>query len=313
MLTSLDLNKVNSESINLTGVRLIVLFSLLLDSPKTAEDINQHFIKNNYPKNIFSLDTLRNDLNALRLAGCTISRADKSTDYKYILSEHPFSLNINENISNLLTDVYNKIYKHLSISELIHFENFFKTLAKYAQNEEIAEKLIGISAIKHLDKTLLKDIYNAIIQNRTISFQYKSPNSRLINIQFIPQKLGFRSKKLYVFGFSITHNDCSFFHVSKIQTPLFIHLEKTKFKKTKIKVQYKLNAEKFKNFEANENQKILNKTLSEIFIEEIVDNKFILTQNLLAYGKDCTIIAPENYKKEFIQKLKSIRKLYKNG
>ena len=82
MLNSLNLSDINPSLINLTGIRLLVLFSLLLESPKSAEEISEYFEQNNYPKENFSIDTLRNDINALKYAGCSITRADKSNHFK---------------------------------------------------------------------------------------------------------------------------------------------------------------------------------------------------------------------------------------
>ena len=47
MLNSLKLSEINPSQINLTGVRLLVLFSLLVESPRTVEEINEYLqIKN---------------------------------------------------------------------------------------------------------------------------------------------------------------------------------------------------------------------------------------------------------------------------
>ena len=137
VLNSFKLEDIKPLLINLTGVRLLVIFSLLVESPKTAEEINDYFVKNNYPKDLFSSDTLRNDMNALRLAGCMISRADKHNDYKYNLISHPFELNIDMDFAKNLAKIYNRTYKDLKLRDLVLIENLFNELAKYTDNEEI--------------------------------------------------------------------------------------------------------------------------------------------------------------------------------
>ncbi|MBR1680187.1 hypothetical protein IJ707_00165, partial [bacterium] len=152
MLNTLRLEDIKPESINLTGVRLLVLFSLLLESPKTADEINEYFERNNYPKDTFSTDTLRNDLNALRYAGCNITRADKSNNFKYTLTTHPFELFIDKDIAMSLYKLYNKSYKYLTVEQLIKIENLFCTLADYTSDDDTSEFLKGISLIKNIDK-----------------------------------------------------------------------------------------------------------------------------------------------------------------
>ena len=118
MLNVLKLENIKPMLVNLTGVRLLVIFSLLLESPKTAEEINEYFEKNNYPKEIFSIDTLRNDLNALRYAGCDISRADKSNNFKYMIASHPFQLNIDMPQLKTCPPLY---HHHLQENHIINF------------------------------------------------------------------------------------------------------------------------------------------------------------------------------------------------
>ena len=173
MLNCLKLEQINPISINLTGIRLLVIFSLLLESPKTAEEINEYFEINNYPKECFSIDTLRNDLNALRYAGCEITRADKTNDYKYKLLAHPFELDIDETEVLNLSKLYKKAYIFLDIPQLINLENLFNLLANYTKKESVSEELKGISLLKDIDKELLKTLLTAGKNKNIISFNYK--------------------------------------------------------------------------------------------------------------------------------------------
>ena len=161
MLNSLKLEDIKPELINLTGVRLLVLFSLLIESPKTAEEISDYFEKNNYPKNIFSIDTLRNDMNALRSAGCKISRADKSNNFQYKLLSHPFEMTITMDLAKSFEKLYNNIFNRLTIQQLLLIENLFETISKYALDIETAEYLNGISLLKRLNKNILNDLVKA--------------------------------------------------------------------------------------------------------------------------------------------------------
>lgn len=312
MLNTLNLNEIKPELINLTGVRLLVLFALLLEAPRSAEEINDYFEKNNYPKNIFSADTLRNDLNSLRNAGCKISRADKSNKFKYNLISHPFDLNIDIDLAKEISILYLKHYKKFSIKQLILLENLFKKLALYTTDENVSEFLLGISLIKNVDKNLLLDLYKACKNEQTITFTYNSPNTGKQNFSFLIEDFEFRSKKLYITGYSLTHKQNAFLLASKILSPITVHLKKDLIPDLTQTVIYELKNLAFNNYQIADNEKILKQENNKITIEYKSDNSFKLMQKLLSYGADIKILSPENIKNEYIKKLQEIQKAYLN-
>ena len=114
--------------ISLTGVRSLVLLGLLMQEPRSLEEIRAKFIEYNILDETHSNDILRIDLNTLRSIGCEISRAGKKTNYKYTLLKHPFDLKITNEEINLLKRVYNKIKNNLSINALIQYDKLFKKM-----------------------------------------------------------------------------------------------------------------------------------------------------------------------------------------
>ncbi len=311
VLNSFKLEDIKPLLINLTGVRLLVIFSLLVESPKTAEEINDYFVKNNYPKDLFSSDTLRNDMNALRLAGCMISRADKHNDYKYNLISHPFELNIDMDFAKNLAKIYNRTYKDLKLRDLVLIENLFNELAKYTDNEETSEFLKGISLIKNIKKDTLRNLLNAQKTQGKIQFEYKSPKGKS-NIEFIVEDFEFRNKKLYIDGYSITHQNNSFLLVSKIASPITFFLRKEEIENATFKVTYELRNNARINFEEKEDEKIIKSTKDVLTVEFSTDNKFKLIQKILSYGPNCVVISPTEIREEIIKKLKDMREVYIN-
>lgn len=311
VLNSFKLEEIKPLLINLTGVRLLVIFSLLVESPKTAEEINDYFVQNNYPKDLFSSDTLRNDMNALRLAGCIISRADKHNDYKYNLISHPFELNIDMDFAKNLAKIYNRTYKDLKLRDLVLIENLFNELAKYTDNEETSEFLKGISLIKNIKKDTLRNLLNAQKSQGKIQFEYKSPKGKS-NIEFIVEDFEFRNKKLYINGYNITHQNNSFLLVSKIASPITFFLRKEEIENATFKVTYELRNNARINFEEKEDEKIIKSTKDVLTVEFSTDNKFKLIQKILSYGPNCVVISPTEIREEIIKKLKDMREVYRN-
>ena len=88
--------KAELNQISLTGMRGLVIIGLLMEAPRTLEEIRAKLIELNILEQEHSNDILRIDLNTLRAMGCEITHANAKTNFKYVLLKHPFSLNITE-------------------------------------------------------------------------------------------------------------------------------------------------------------------------------------------------------------------------
>lgn len=304
------LSEINPILINLTGVRLIVLFSFLLDAPRSAEEIYKYLQDCDYPKDGISIDTVRNDMNSLRQAGCVVSRADKANGYKYKLISHPFELNIDMELAKALSKLYLKGIESYSVKFLIFLDNLFIKLAKYTKEDEVAEYLLGISLIKNVNKDLLKDLYNAYMQGQTITFTYNAPNSGKQEISFFIENFEIRSKKLYVNGYSLTHKNKAFYLVSRILSPITVHLKKETIENLTQTIKYELTNVAVSNYCKLENENIIEQDAKHLIIELTSDNEFKIIQRILAYGANCKILSPDSFKTKMIEILKSMEKAY---
>ena len=74
--------------------------------------------------------------------------------------------------------------------------------------------------------------------------------------------------------------------------------------------KYKLINQDVKNFLPDENQKILEISRREIFIEESIKNKFLFIQKILSYGQDCVVLEPMELREEIIDAIKGILSFY---
>ena len=295
--------------LNMTGMRVIVLFSLLLAAPQTVEEINEAYDKNPLIKDKVSYDTIRNDINALRDAGCVISRTTKSNN-KYILQKHPFDLKISNSDLNALKKVYNKIYPSLSFEKLYEFDVFFKVISEYIRNDEIKEALLKISKITNIDKTILKDLLKYCANKNQITILYKSQTGKLKQHNIIAEKVAFRHDKLYFFGVDLTFEKNTFFMVNKIDKILDVKIKSEKREFKKFKAKYKLLNINPENYLLSENEKLLKVDGNDLIIEAETDNDFIMFQNILNFGKNCIVLEPLELKNSIIENLKIIRKKY---
>lgn len=302
-------NTVNCNLMSLTGYRTLVLLKMLIESPKSTEEINNYFFNDQYIKEKFSNDTLRIYINSLRLIGCDITRADKSNNNKYELISHPFDLDIQKPQIKAISKLYKNIYDKIELKKVIEMENLFTKIASAIKNEKTKETLLNITMLKNIDKSILNELTIHCKNKNQITFQHKSPKSGYKEIEIIADKLAFRSEKLYMFGYSITHSEYSFYRVDRIQKVFSIKIKQDSKEVPQIKVTYELETGN-RTYTPENNEKIIAKTGTKTTIEIISANKFSLMQKFLYNAKDCKIISPQNFKNELINKLKLMKEGY---
>ena len=130
------------NQISLTGTRSLVLVGLLMKAPRSLEEIRKAFIELKIMEPEHSDDILRIDLNTLRTMGCEISRSSAKTGYKYVLTKHPFSLNITSEEVSLLRKIYKRVKDNCDMALLLKYDELFRKLAFHVMDDEIREEFI---------------------------------------------------------------------------------------------------------------------------------------------------------------------------
>lgn len=299
--------KSSQKFIASTGVRLMVLFSLLLESPKTADEIISYISDFKYITG-FSIDTLRNDLKILRQAGCKISRADKFTK-KYTLYEHPFKLHISEETISAIEKTYKKLYIFLDIQSLIFLENLFLKLSDYVQCENLSERLKGISLIRNVDKDILIDLNSYAHSKRKIHFIYARPNASEVVYEIISDRLFFRNEKLYFEGFCSNFQSYAFFKAQYIKQIFSVFINKEILPTMNYLASYFIRD---LDFIPDYDEKNVETKPDGFVVESPIINEFKFIQKILSYGKTAKILYPEELKLKVINKLKCMQGIYLN-
>ena len=99
-----------------TGFKSLLLFSSLLESPKTFEEIKERFREYEFLKENISIDTLRVYINSLERIGCEIVRDKKSEGGKYRLLKHPFEINLTEEQAKSIVKIYKNIVSVIKLA-----------------------------------------------------------------------------------------------------------------------------------------------------------------------------------------------------
>ena len=301
-------NVVNCNLMSLTGYRTLILFDALLESPKSLDEINECFFNNQYIKEKFSRDTLRLYINSLRKIGCDITKASKSTKNKYILQSHPFTLDITRSQLTAISKIYKNIYTKISLSEIIACENLFKKVSKIIGNPKVISYLQNLSVLKNIDMNLLKTLMAYVRRKNEINFIYASPNSGDIEVCMKTDKLAFKSKKLYLCGYSSLHRDYAYLRVDRIKKILSVSLKNEEKETEVFKVIFTFTDKH--GYIPLEDETILSKSGDEYTIEKSAKSKFRLIQDMLFRINECEILEPAEIKAEILQKLKEMEGLY---
>ena len=102
-----------------------------------------------------------------------------------------------------------------------------------------------------------------------------------------------------------------FLRVSKIKKILCKYFDRTSKVGLDTIVKFRLNRPYRYQLEPNET--ILNSTSQELLIEGRYYNLFIATQRILSFGRDCTVVEPDEIKELIVEKLLEMRELYIDG
>ena len=293
-----------------TAFKTLMIFSLLLEAPRSYEDIIDYFETHDFINEKISVDTIRVYLNSLKRAGCVITKTKRAEGSKFVLTSHPFELTISDEQIKSLTKVYKMITKTIHISELILLEKFLRNIALNVSNENFTNTLNKISILSGLEVKLLEDLQVCCLRKNQIVINYNSPRSGRKKLEIICDKLGLENGKLYLYGTSVDYEQATYLLVKRI-----IGIDEIKLHKTEninieeIVVKYEINAD-YPELQLKDYEKLISTDEHKTYIEAKHSNKFILMQRILSLGRVCTVLEPKNFRADVINTLKQMRAGY---
>ena len=303
------------DNISVTAYRIIAIFNMLVEAACSDREINERLQQDIIGARSLSQDTICIYINTLRALGCAISRPSKNNDYKYVLKSHPFKLKLdNDEIYTLVEvrkyistlddwrlmvnvdNLYNEIIDQLDSDQK---KKFTQTMKDCLRDIEVTHKTQLISL---LEKYCSK--------KKTLLISYISPETGEKTIEITIDKLSYENGAFYLWG-NTAQDETLYLRVDRIKEIKAINIKSSKYIPQIYCVRYKLTGIQALMFTPNEDESIIEKDEQEIIVEAKIQNKFKFIQRVLSYGNDCTVISPENIKKEIISKLKSMYNSYK--
>lgn len=301
--------KVTYNLMSFTAFKSMILFSYLLEQPRSYEEIKEYFENHEFLRESISIDTLRVYINSLERLGCEIVRGRKAEGSKYKLLKHPFDIEIPADQIKSLIKVFKSLSKTIEIDDLISLTNFFDKIAKEINNDELRTALVNISPLRKINHEILDLLINACRRNDQISFMYNSPATGIKEIELLAEKLSVTNNKLYLYGISPQYKDSkASFLVTRITSKPIVRLNKTiSIKITPLIVGCEI---KDKNVPILENEKVIQEDDDKITIEITSDNKFSTIQRILSLGSACEVKYPESIRNEIYSILKKMKEEY---
>lgn len=307
--------EIKEASISKTGYRALLLFRLLLESPRTRDEILEAFSTDNLVGKDISKDTITNTVNALRLSGCVISRPNMRTNFKYILKEHPFSIKITKSHVKYLQDLRKGIISSGDWRLIESVNKFYSKICDFVQDDESKNELLYTQPLKNINQKVLMDLIRYSNSKKSVNIVYDSPRHGISTIGFMPDFIQFENDKLYVWGYSFKYNKIGYLRIDRIKSVDIVDFSENKklieyYDSLVYTVKYKLDGYSAVMYSEQPREKLIHKSKFGLIIEAKVYSEFNFMQRILSYGADCTIISPCEFKEKFIKSIKDIRAGY---
>lgn len=293
-----------------TAFKSMIIFSLLLDSPKSYKEIQEYLKNHEYIKEQLSIDALRIYFNSLKQIGCEISKINEDGTVKYAITSHPFQLRFNDKQVKNIIKVYKAISKSIEVSDLIALQNFFNKISQYVQNEDLKLKLKNISPLSNIDSKLVSNLINYASNNTELTIYYNSPVSGKKNITVLADKVCVDNNKLYLYGVSSEYKNYSKFLVSRIIKIISVNLATKTMTSPEITVGYSYTINETEDFELLPNEKIISENDKNLQIEITSRNKLEIVQRIMYLSPNCKVLYPTEFKGEIISVLKKMKEGY---
>ncbi len=300
-------NKVTYNLISFTGFKSMLLFSFLLDGPKSYDEIKEYFANHPYLNETISIDTLRVYINSLERLGCEIVRGRKCEGSKYKLKTHPFEIKLTDDQIKSLIKVFKELCKGVDVEDLLSLQKFLVKISHNISNDDLKNKLLNVSPLKDVNLEILKKLLVACRKNDELEILYNSA-SKQKRIDILADKISITNHKVYLHGHSPQYKGYTSFLVSKIET-----VSKVRFDRT-ICVEpetFVIGCELTdKNVKLLDNEKIISENENSMIIEITSDNKFFARQRILSLGDDCKVLYPQAFSDDIFATLKRMKEEY---
>ena len=296
--------------ISLTGIRSLVLLGFLIKAPMSLEEIKKAYIGLNIMEDNNSTDIIRIDINTLRNMGCTISRADKRTDNKFVLLDHPFKIDITEDEAAVIKQAFNRIKEKSDISVLMVYDKLFEKFVPHISNPKVQDILLSISPLKKYSPEMVEQLKNACENKTLVKLIYKAPTVKEAQEKEVyADRIALQNDKLYFYGVDKGSDKPIYLNIKRILK--LLSSDKTDDYRKAEPIVVKFFLKEFGTSGLLDNEEIESGSMSEGFVIcGKYHNSFFAMQRVLSFGAKCTVLEPEDFRNSVIEIIKRMRDSY---
>ena len=212
----------------------------------------------------------------------------------------------------MLKKAYKIIKDGASIELLLSYDSLFKKIANYVYDGEIKEQLYGISSLKYVNTEKLKEFVDYCKNQNTMTIEYRDAGaSKIKQKEILAQKIEMHNNKVYLFGYDFEKQDSVMLPVKRIIRVLDRKLNSDNVIETK-PVEVKFFLKNFNSAGIDSCEQIVEShdDISQI-IKGVYHNEFVAVQRMLSFGPTCIVLEPAEIKQKVIDKLLSMKEIYK--
>lgn len=303
---------VTHNLMSFTGFKSLLIFSMLLEGPKTYAQIQQVLNNHPYLKESASIDAIRIYINSIKNFGCEVKNITKNRKKYYYIESHPFELKVSDEQIKSIIKLFKAISKTIDLEDFMSLKSFLDKFKKYITNQDLKNQLEGISPLNNIDTNLIKELIKHTNNKTEITVLYNSPTSGKKNITILTDKLHINNNKLYLSGINSEYENYSSFLVSNIIKIISVNINNPILLTPTYTVRYEWIKNDKEELEILETESIIDTDENRIVIEISSKNKFDIIQRILSLSNKCKVISPFEFKQEIIGILKKMKTEYDN-
>ena len=311
----LPYSEYSMKEISLTAYRACFILFLLVDGPKSIDEILRAFSSDKLLFKSCHKDTVTISINSLRASGFVIEKPKPSNNYKLKLISHPFKFEISQEQAELLYLIRNSLSYQSNYELLFKLNKIFDKITAIGNCKNCIDTIERSNYFKTINPDILNSILRLCKTKSNARIIYNSPINGVEELKIKAQKVVFENNRLYFWLYSYKYHAPAYLRIDKItavKEENDIENENDKVSLTNF-VKYELTGEAAKKFIPKDDEIVIEKYTDRIIVRANVINKFNFFQHIIPFSDNCRILEPDYIKSEFIDHIKSIVEVYNSA
>lgn len=313
------------DLLNITAYRVYKILYWLQETPLSVEELNVRFVQDARTRKKLSTDSIGLYINTLKMLGCEISRPSKKNQYRYELVYHPFGIPLTEKDLEALVKIKSLAEERLSYQEVLVLHRLIKDILQQSSvpnRERWFQELFTKSRSVDYEPQLplINELQVFATRQQLLSITYESPVNGKEQFYFLPDTWIYRQGVFYLSGNQPGREEATLLRLDRI-LQYEPHQDKDMLQSLllhKLGIEPKVVISFYgitdSDFEPLEMDEALtyhhDANPPHLTVTFRTRDFFILKQKLLSYGVPFEVQEPDAFKREMIETLQTMQKMY---